>query len=63
MKKVDISCYLKPRPEQADEADEQSVGGDRARPMKDITYSVVLGYGFRRNPKPPLHEPRTNEVR
>jgi len=48
MKKVDVSEYLHPDKQQADTAQ----NGPTERPKRDITYSSLLGYGFRPRAKP-----------
>jgi hypothetical protein len=50
MKKIDVSGYLHPDERQAGAAGDSPA----TRPKRDITYSVVLGYGFR----PSLNERR-----
>jgi hypothetical protein len=54
MKKIDVSCYFRPDrmdPNAPDDADKPLRGED------DPTYSVVLGYGWRKSPKPRPKEP------
>jgi hypothetical protein len=48
MEKIDVACYVQP-----DRMDPNSPDVDDAtNPKSDITYSVVLGYGFSKPPKP-----------
>jgi hypothetical protein len=53
MDKVDISAYLRPDRASRKTSDEAA----SREPMGDPTYSVVLGYGFARSPKPRAKEP------
>jgi hypothetical protein len=48
MKKIDVSGYLDPDKRRPDAAENRSTN----RPTRDITYSALLGYGFRPRVKP-----------
>ena len=54
MKKVDVSGYLAPDRAPADTAGD----GQAIRPKRDITYSVVFGYGFRPSTKTRRKDPK-----
>jgi len=51
MKNVDVSGYLQPA-RMDPNAPEPSDVDDAGRRFRDPTYSVVLGYGFRKSLKP-----------
>jgi hypothetical protein len=53
MKNVDVSCYLQPERMDPNAPDPPDTG----EPKRDPTYSVVLGYGWRKSPKPRAKEP------
>lgn len=56
MKKISIDEYLRPR------ASGDAADFDReSRPQRDPTYSVLLGYGFRKHPKPAPSDLRADE--
>jgi len=59
MKKVDVSEYLHPDEHQADTAQ----NGSTERLKRDITYSSLLGYGFRPRVKPQGEVPDTKTER
>jgi hypothetical protein len=48
MKNIDVSGYLHPDKRQPDTAENGSTNGT----ARDITYSALLGYGFRTRVKP-----------
>jgi hypothetical protein len=52
MKKIDVSGYLHPDKRQPGAAE----NGATNRPARDITYSALLGYGFRPTMKPHCEE-------
>jgi hypothetical protein len=53
MNKIDVSCYFRP-----DGMDPNAPDPDETNaPKSDPTYSVVLGYGFSKSPKPRPEEP------
>ena len=53
MQKIDVSCYFRP-----DRLDPKAPDPDETSASKsDPTYSVVLGYGFSKSPKPRAKEP------
>jgi hypothetical protein len=52
MKKIDVSVYLHPDKRQPGAAE----NGFTNRPARDITYSALLGYGFRPTAKPHVED-------
>ena len=57
MKKIDISEYLQPDEYGAGTAAQEPDEASQSEPIGDPTYSMVLGYGFTRDPRPRAHKP------
>jgi hypothetical protein len=60
MKRINISEYLEPHLRQSDARTEAGSSAKPSRPERDITYSVVLGYGFRPRIKEPPSDDEAN---
>lgn len=61
MKKIDISEYLHPSGYGAGAAAQEADDANESEPIRDPTYSMVLGYGFTRDPRPRTQKPEQAE--